>query len=404
MKKFYFFGLAASLMLAVTALISGCSAEPETIYVKIPVLADRTVNIGDNGNFEFDAFDSWTLTSSADWCELSAVSGEAGKQSVGYTITNAGAAFGQSDVAELVLTVGTETSSFKFTRAALVRELKVYDKDGKEMSAIVLDSNGAEVVHADVTVKANFPWDLEQTTGWPEWLVKPGRLSPELDPETNLYTLSFTLEVALEQLNTRGTESELVFSDLNSATSTVKVPVRYFGVEPGFFLADCELGREITVTKDGFVCDKDGNPTDKNFIELDIIGGEGLKFIPLHITMSPEGEYISPFTTTKWNISCEEIVTRSTFEVKRYKVTFGTVPDVYEDNFSNRYIYLRAYFTLVSPSVYSNWSYLPETYWDTFASDTFLFVTGTSPDKKCSIRPGQESYVFTFNVKDALTE
>lgn len=399
MKKFYFFGLAASLMLAVTALISGCSAEPETIYVKIPVLADRTVNIGDNGNFEFDAFDSWTLTSSADWCELSAVSGEAGKQSVGYTITNAGAAFGQSDVAELVLTVGTETSSFKFTRAALVRELKVYDKDGKEMSAIVLDSNGAEVVHADVTVKANFPWDLEQTTGWPEWLVKPGRLSPELDPETNLYTLSFTLEVALEQLNTRGTESELVFSDLNSATSTVKVPVRYFGVEPDFFLADCELGREITVTKDGFVCDKDGNPTDKNYIELSIIGGDGLTLFPLHI--SHTATYGDEFTTNanlKWNITIQSIDTRSAFGVKKYKVTFDKVPSPINIG-TERSFYFRAYLGLVTPSMAAS-----NPYWQYMADGLFLSYKTEGEYKTYYIQQGQEPYVFTFNVKDALTE
>lgn len=403
MKKFYFFGLAASLMLAVTALISGCSAEPETIYVKIPVLADRTVNIGDNGNFEFDAFDSWTLTSSADWCELSAVSGEAGKQSVGYTITNAGAAFGQSDVAELVLTVGGETSSFKMTRAALERELKVYDKDGKEVSAIVLDSNGAESVHADVTVKANFPWDLEQTTGWPEWLVKPGRLSPELDPETNLYTLSFTLEVALEQLNTRGTESELVFSDLNSATSTVKVPVRYFGVESGFFLADCELGREITVTKDGIVCDKDGNPTDNNYVNLTIVGGEGLKFFPLHINSTDKyGEENTFDVKAKWDIAVEEIVTRSTFDVKQYKLTFGKVPEPFD---YNGYVctYRRAYMALVSPDVYNTWSY-PEQYWNFVAPGYFLSDKTEGEYKTYFIRKGQEPYVFTFNVKDALTE
>lgn len=402
MKKFYFFGIAASLMLAVAGLTSGCSesATPETIYVKIPALADRTVKIGDTGNLEFDAFDSWTLTSSADWCGLSAVSGDAGKQNVTYTISGDGAAFGQSDVAELTLTVGSEVSSFKMTREALMRELKVYDKDGKEVSAVVLDSNGAEAVHADITVKANFPWDLEQTTGWPEWLVKPGRLSPELDPETSLYTLSFTLEVALEQLNTRGTESELVFSDLNSVESTVKVPVRYFGVEPDFFVAECELGREITVTKDGFVCDKDGNPTDRNYIELTVVGGEGLQLYPLHISCTATyGEDNTFNAKAKWDITCESVTTRSTFGVTQYRITFGTVPPPFDIG-TERCTYLRAYLTLVSPSVID--SYGPS--WQYMVGDYFLSSSYEENYKIYSIRPGVESYVFTFNVKDALQE
>lgn len=403
MKKFYFFGIAASLMLAVAGLTSGCSesATPETIYVKIPALADRTVKIGDTGNLEFDAFDSWTLTSSAEWCGLSAVSGDAGKQNVTYTITGTDAEFGKSDVAELTLAVGSEVSSFKMTREALMRELKVYDKDGKEVTAVVLDSNGAEAVHADITVKANFPWDLEQTTGWPEWLVKPGRLSPELDPETSLYTLSFILEVALEQLNTRGTESELVFSDLNSVESTVKVPVRYFGVEPDFFLADCELGREITVTKDGFVCDKDGNPTDRNYIELTVVGGEGLVFWPLHITSIPGyGENQDENANAKWDIRYEEIVTRSTFgDIKHYKVTFGKVPSSF-DFMGNTYTYIRAYYALLSSSVKESLG----AYWQYMIADYFLSSSLEGNYKTYFIKPGVESYVFTFNVKDALQE
>lgn len=401
MKKFYFFGIAASLMLAVAGLTSGCSesATPETIYVKIPVLADRTVKIGDTGNLEFDAFDSWTLTSSAEWCGLSAVSGDAGKQNVTYTITGTDAEFGQSDVAELTLTVGSEVSSFKMTREALMRELKVYDKDGKEMSAIVLDSNGAEAVHADITVKANFPWDLEQTTGWPEWLVKPGRLSPELDPETSLYTLSFTLEVALEQLNTRGTESELVFSDLNSATSTVKVPVRYFGVEPDFFIADCELGHEITVTKEGFVCDKDGNPTDKNYIELSIIGGDGLTLFPLNIARTATyGEEFTSDARLKWNITTQSIDTRSAFGVKKYKVTFDKVPSPI-DYGAERSFYFRAYLGLVTPSMAAS-----NPYWQYMADGLFLSSKTEGEYKTYSVQQGQEPFVFTFNVKDALTE
>lgn len=201
-------------------------------------------------------------------------------------------------------------------------------------------------------------------------------------------------------MNTRGTESELVFSDLNSATSTVKVPVRYFGVESGFFMAECELGREITVTKDGFVCGEDGNPTDRNYVNLTIVGGEGLEFFPLHINYTATyGEENTTDSRANWNITCEEISTRSTLDVKQYKVTFGSVPPAY-DYGTEKCTYLRAYLTLVSQSVKDSYG----AYWKYMVSDYFLSSGYEGNYKTYFIKPGVESYVFTFNVKDALTE
>lgn len=407
MKKLYFFSIAASLALGVACLASACSdsGETETVYVKMPALADQTVKAGDTGTFEFEAFDSWTLASSAAWCQLSAESGAAGKQSVNYTVADTGASFEKSDVADLTLTIGSEKVVFKMTRAALERELKVYNDKGQEVPAIVLDSNGAEKFYADITVAANFPWDLEQTTGWPEWLEKPGRLSPVQDAETKLYTLSFTLKIALDQLNTRGTESTLTFSDLNSAASTVTVPVRYFGAEPGFFIADCDLGQEITVSKDGFIYDKDGKLTDKNTFDIAVVGGEGLKFVVLSLgynaTYGQDGNY------SKTWLNCTEIVSRSTFGMKRFSVKVNAVGRVTYGNPNDPYVLTGAYLCLVPPSIYqsdSSWAWaLGEAYWNMAVEDTYLTSQYDEGGKKAySVKEEFVPYVFTIKIKDAL--
>lgn len=408
MKKLFFFNVAASLVLGAASLASACSdsGETETIYVKTPALADRTVKAGDTGKFEFEAFDSWTLTSSAAWCQLSAESGAAGKQSVDYTVADTGASFEKSDVADLTLTIGSETFAFKVTRDALERELKIYNDKGQEVSAVVLDSNGAEMFYADITVAANFPWDLEQTTGWPEWLEKPGRLSPVQDDETKLYTLNFTLRIASDQLNTRGTESTLTFSDLNSTEATVEVPVRYFGAEPGFFIAECDLGSEITVSKAGFIYDKDGKLTDKNMFDLKVVGGEGLKFVPVNVIYTASyGDDIDGRQNVAW-MSCSEITTRSTLGMKNFRVTLSAVAPPYQagDNIAP---IVRTYLCLVPPSVYQSggiWS-MSEKYWSMAASDMYLSYEydKVNPSYKTySVKEEFASYVFTIIVKDAL--
>ena len=406
MKKLYFFNIAVYLVLGAAGLGSACSdsGDTETIYVKTPALADRTVKAGETGKFEFEAFDSWTLTSSAAWCQLSAESGAAGNQSVNYTVADTGASFEKSDVADLTLTIGSETFAFKMTRAALERELKVYNDKGQEVPAVVLDSNGAEKFHADITVAANFPWDLEQTTGWPEWLEKPGRLSPVQDADTKLYTLNFTLRIALDKLNTRGTESTLTFSDLNNTASTVTVPVRYFGAEPGFFIAECELGQEITVSKAGFIYDKDGTLTDKNTFDITVVGGEGLKFVPVNIGHTPT--YGEDAAGSKAWVSCSEIVTRSAFGVKNLRVTLNSVTPPF-GNPNEPTVTIRTYLCLIPPSIYQSggmWD-LAESYWTMAAGDTYLMYEYDKDNfsyKTYSVREEFVPYVFTINVKDAL--
>lgn len=402
MKKLYLSGIALCLGLGAANLVSCSDSDTETIYVKTPALADRTVKVGETGNIEFEAFGDWTLTSSAVWCQLTAESGNAGRQRVGYTVSDADASFDKSDVADLKLTIGSEEFAFKMTRAALERELKIYDAKGQEVSAVVLDSNGGEMFHADITVAANFPWDLEQTTGWPEWLDKPGRLTPAQDPETKLYTQSFSLTIPLDQLNTRGTESVLTFSDLNKAAFTVKVPVRYFGAELGFFIADCDLGHEITVSKDGFVYDKEGNQTDQNMFDLTIVGGEDLRFIPVNISYTTEyGEDIGP--ATPW-VSCSEIETRSIFTTKNFRVTLSAVPPFDHPMVVRRVV--RSYLCLVPPSIYQSgeglWA-LPEAYWSSAVGTTYL---SDNPDanfrKTYSVKDEFAPYVFTIKVKDAF--
>ena len=151
--------------------LGACSDDEENVTVEFPQQQELTCNAGETTNLTFKASTDWQLTSSAIWCkflvndvEEFATSGAAGEQTI--AIKAGEEAYGHDiSTANITLAMGNRKAVIaKVTRSAKGYELKVYDKDGKEIKEIEVGYDE----FSTFTVKANFPFAATNRPSWVE--------------------------------------------------------------------------------------------------------------------------------------------------------------------------------------------------------------------------------------------
>ncbi|MCQ2163212.1 MAG: hypothetical protein MJY86_08045 [Bacteroidales bacterium] len=134
----------------------------------------------------------------------------------------------------------------------------------EEVSTLVFDaSNG--ITSIELTVEANFYWDLDFNQNWPEWIKRLG-ITDGKKGEDGVYRNTFTLELNDAELDGNDKSGVLTFADIDDENYSTTIPVSYKAiVVPEVpFEIQCSLGKDIHVTKDGIFKDADGKPTSQS--------------------------------------------------------------------------------------------------------------------------------------------
>lgn len=155
----------------------------------------------------------------------------------------------------------------------LIRSIKLYNADA-EVKTLEFTS---ESTTYDVTVKANFQWDLDKdATIWPAWLVKLSEsVTGVLNETSELYegTVTLALDVANIASYYENKTGNIVFTDANDLEYTFEFPVSHTfekPAEPASILSNALGTNILTVTTDGKI-----KGTDSNTLEITITPGEG---------------------------------------------------------------------------------------------------------------------------------
>ena len=153
------------------------------------------------------------------------------------------------------------------------RSIRLYNADA-EVETLEFTS---EVSTYDLTVKANFQWDLDKdATTWPAWLVKlESSATGVLNEASELYEGTVTLAVDLANITSyyENKTGKLVFTDAEDLHYSFEFPVTHTfekPAEPASILSNALGTNVLTVTTDGKI--KGAN---SNTLEITITPGEG---------------------------------------------------------------------------------------------------------------------------------
>ncbi len=173
----------------------------------------------------------------------------------------------------------------------LIRSIKLYNADA-EVTTLEFTS---ESTSYDVTVKANFQWDLDKDAStWPAWLVKLSESATGvLNEGSELYegTVTLALDVANITAYYENKIGSLVFTDANDLEYTFEFPVTHTfekPVEPESILSNALGTNILTVTADGKI-----EGADSNTLEVTITPGEDMtdfKGFPVAYISYPNGD------------------------------------------------------------------------------------------------------------------
>jgi hypothetical protein len=159
------------------------------------------------------------------------------------------------------------------TPIVVERSIKLYNADA-EVETLVF---AADATTYELTVKANFQWDLDKdATTWPAWLKKlTASATGVLNETSELYegTVTLVLNVANISSYYENKTGNLVFTDVEDLEYAYEFPVSHTfekPVEPESILSNALGTNIITVTTDGKI-----KGTDSNKLEITITPGEG---------------------------------------------------------------------------------------------------------------------------------
>lgn len=232
--------------------------EPEK---KVPAEQSFNVKAGDVVNVEFESYAAWSAVSDVEWIAFSPAKGEAGAGKVECTIGAQKPSFEGKSEGHLSITVEGKAYKMTFLREASVRATRITDAGGNPIEKLVFDANAEGGLSAQLTVEANYYWDLDRTSSpWPSWIVNPGRTDGKLD-EDGIYRKAFTLSINEAEAGDSDKSSEITFIDLEDESYKKTLAVEYIAkvVPDDPFAIVCSLGQEIHMTPEGNYKDKDGN-------------------------------------------------------------------------------------------------------------------------------------------------
>lgn len=153
------------------------------------------------------------------------------------------------------------------------RSIKLYNADA-EVETLEFT---ADATTYNLTVKANFQWDLDKdATTWPAWLVKLNEsVTGVLNETSELYegAVTLTLDVANIASYYENKTGNIVFTDAEDLEYAFEFPVTHTfekPAEPASVLSNALGTNVLTITTDGKI-----KGTDSNKLEITITPGEG---------------------------------------------------------------------------------------------------------------------------------
>lgn len=258
--------LFTTAALAIAAISCKPEAKPEPVPgpepdKKVPVEQSFNVKAGDVVNVEFESYAAWSASSDAEWISFTPAKGEAGAGTIACTIGAQKPSFTDASKGTLAITVEGKAYNMTFLREASVRATRFTDANGNPIDKLVFDANADGGLSVQITVEANYYWDLDRTSSpWPSWITNPGRTDGKLD-EDGIYRKTFTLTINEAEVGDTDKSAEITFIDLDDETYKKVLAVEYKAkvIPDDPFAIICDLGQEVHITPEGFYKDKDGN-------------------------------------------------------------------------------------------------------------------------------------------------
>ena len=291
------------------------------------------------------------------------------------------------------------------------RSIKLYNGD-VEVECLEFT---AEATTYDLTVKANFQWELDKDE-MPAWLVKlPASVAGELNEASELYEGSLTLAVDLANIASyyENKTGKLVFTDAEDLVYSYEFQLSHTfekPAEPASILSNALGTNILTVTTDGKIKD-----TDSNTLEITIDAAEGQTdfrgFPVAYINYPPYDQY-----AYGW-VPCVDVVAGSNSDYQpghwvslvedsgKYTLTVHRYPEAYEPvagvGFRNT---LQALLFVFPSSVHSSFpspngkvgNDPTAVWWWMFSKNVFM---DDSQYPVLTVREDYKKYVITINVE-----
>lgn len=278
------------MMIAAMNFTISCTDEPETEkQAELPVLEDLTVAVGQTGTIDFNAPLAWTISSDKEWFALGGeqgeTSGEAGQQSVPYTVTDQDADFEKTTEANVRIVFSDDRYiTFKVTRGTLDRTMTITSDEEGTTPIESIDMDNTMVSYQNMRtfyVSANYDWYYD-AAGSSDWIVLSGGALEGAAGETCAVSVYIDQDKAPVEAGT----GRIVLSSYDNEPVTEELTVNFGGFGQGYWkIVEVRNGQEFanayggcTFSSDGFISQA-GMATDQNSVTLKLRSSEKCVFV-----------------------------------------------------------------------------------------------------------------------------
>lgn len=278
------------MMIAAMNFTISCTDEPETEkQAELPVLEDLTVAVGQTGTIDFNAPLAWTISSDKEWFALGGeqgeTSGEAGQQSVPYTVTDQDADFEKTTEANVRIVFSDDRYiTFKVTRGTLDRTMTITSDEEGTTPIESIDMDNTMVSYQNMRtfyVSANYDWYYD-AAGSSDWIVLSGGALEGAAGETCAVSVYIDQDKAPVEAGT----GRIALSSYDNEPVTEELTVNFGGFGQGYWkIVEVRNGQEFanayggcTFSSDGFISQA-GMATDQNSVTLKLRSSEKCVFV-----------------------------------------------------------------------------------------------------------------------------
>ena len=278
------------MMIAAMNFTISCTDEPETEkQAELPVLEDLTVAVGQTGTIDFNAPLAWTISSDKEWFALGGeqgeTSGEAGQQSVPYTVTDQDADFEKTTEANVRIVFSDDRYiTFKVTRGTLDRTMTITSDEEGTTPIESIDMDNTMLSYQNMRtfyVSANYDWYYD-AAGSSDWIVLSGGALEGKAGETCAVSVYIDQDKAPVEAGT----GRIALSSYDNEPVTEELTVNFGGFGQGYWkIVEVRNGQEFanayggcTFSSDGFISQA-GMATDQNSVTLKLRSSEEFVFV-----------------------------------------------------------------------------------------------------------------------------
>lgn len=278
------------MMIAAMNFTISCTDEPETEkQAELPVLEDLTVAVGQTGTIDFNAPLAWTISSDKEWFALGGeqgeTSGEAGQQSVPYTVTDQDADFEKTTEANVRIVFSDDRYiTFKVTRGTLDRTMTITSDEEGTTPIESIDMDNTMVSYQNMRtfyVSANYDWYYD-AAGSSDWIVLSGGALEGAAGET----CAVSVYIDQDKAPVEAVTGKIALSSYDNEPVTEELTVNFGGFGQGYWkIVEVRNGQEFanayggcTFSSDGFISQA-GMATDQNSVTLKLRSSEKCVFV-----------------------------------------------------------------------------------------------------------------------------